>query len=250
MSEEMIPVALDEKLTFKCSPDVSCFNECCRDLNQFLTPYDILRLKQNLGVTSDVFLKKYTSWHNGPETGLPVITFKSDPASGHACPFVTSGGCSVYPDRPASCRMYPLARAVVRSRQTGKLTEYFALIKEPHCKGYERVGTQTIRQWLKGQDVGLHNEMNDRMMEIISLKNQILPGPLDGFQTDKFSLACYDLDRFRAAIFDDDLLDSLDLSDILLEKIKNDDVALLEFGYSWIKHFLFGMDINDHGKRF
>ena len=29
-----------EKFCFSCHPDVPCFNECCRDLNQFLTPWN------------------------------------------------------------------------------------------------------------------------------------------------------------------------------------------------------------------
>ncbi len=243
MSEEMIPVSLDESLSFECSPDVSCFNECCRDLNQFLTPYDIVRLKQNLGMKSSEFLKKYTVRHNGPESGLPVITFKPDPDSGHACPFVTPQGCSVYPDRPASCRMYPLARAIVKSRETGEVTEHFALIREPHCKGFNCTRTQTVEQWLSGQDVETHNKMNDRLMEIISLKNRILPGPLDGAQADKFCLACYDLDAFRKNIFEDGLLDSLHIQKDLFEKIRTNDLALLDLGFLWVKYCLFGIEV-------
>ncbi len=279
MSEEMIPIGIDEPLLFECSPDVSCFNACCRDLNQFLTPYDILRLKKNLGITSDEFLKKYTSRHNGPESGLPVITFKPDPASGNACPFVRESGCSVYPDRPASCRMYPIARAIVRSRQTGQLTEYFALIEEPHCNGFahkngyidryisnknidvkesaqsERAisqGQLTVREWLKRQDVELYNHMNDKMMDIISLKNRIIPGKLDGVDGEKFYLASYDLDTFRSKIFEGglpqkglikDLIKQFNISESFLEKIKTDDMALMEFGLAWVKNMLFGIEI-------
>ncbi|MBF0257477.1 MAG: YkgJ family cysteine cluster protein [Desulfamplus sp.] len=254
MSEDMIPIGSDEILPFKCLPDVSCFNECCRDLNQVLTPYDILRLKRSLSIKSDIFLKKYTSRHNGPGSGLPVITFKADPSSGYACPLVRESGCSVYDDRPASCRMYPLARAIVRSRETGELTEHFALIEEPHCNGfghkngYPHRGTpvkyMSVREWLKGQDVDLHNEMNDKMMEIISLKNRIMPGKLDGVDADRFYLACYDLDTFRDRIIKDALLDNLNMPLSFLEKVRRDDIALLELGMSWVKNILFGIEIN------
>ncbi|SLM31519.1 conserved hypothetical protein [Desulfamplus magnetovallimortis] len=245
MSEEMIPIGIDDPLSFNCSSDVSCFNECCRDLNQFLTPYDVLRLKNNLTVSSDVFLRKYTSRHTGPESGLPVITFKADPDSGLACPFVTDAGCSVYKDRPASCRLYPLARAITRSRETGVITEHFALIEEPHCKGFGRSSGQSVRQWLKGQDVALHNEMNDRMMEIISLKNQIMPGRLDGADSDLFYLALYDLDTFRAKLFASDakeMIMGIELPESFFDKIKTDDVELLNFGMTWIKYRFFGVD--------
>ena len=243
MNLEMIPISKNDKLNFKCSSENSCFNDCCRNLNQFLTPYDILRLKANLDITSDVFLKKYTSFHNGPESGLPIITFKSNPASGNACPFVTDKGCSVYSDRPASCRLYPLARAISRSRETGETTEYFALIKESHCKGFNNESKLTAGQWIKTQDVDKYNEMNDKLMEIISLKNRIIPGALDKISSDKFYLACYDLDTFRSEILNNGLLNDYSIPDHVLLKIENNDLALLELGLSWVKNFLFGIDL-------
>ena len=237
----MVPVSLGDDFSFVCSPDVSCFNQCCRDLNQFLTPYDVLRLKQALGLSSHDFLKKYTLRHNGPESGLPVVTFKMDPGNGYACPFVSDGGCLVYNDRPASCRMYPLARAVVRSRQTGRMVEHFALIEEPHCRGFNRKSGQTVGQWLAGQDVDAHNAMNDRLVEIISFKNRMMPGPLDGGDADGFYLACYDLDTFRERISNEKLLSDAPFSAGTVEKALADDVTLLELGMAWVKYMLFGV---------
>ena len=239
----MIPVLLDEKFSFECSPSISCFNECCRDLNQFLTPYDILRLKNNLKLKSSVFLRKYTSMHKGPGTGLPVITFKPDPDSGHACPFVTKQGCSVYEDRPASCRMYPLARAITRSRETGEITEYFALIEESHCKGLREKKKQTVREWIETQEVQIYNKMNDKLMDIISLKNAIMPGKLEGKQEENFYLACYDIDTFRDAIINNGLFSDFIIPDSVLKKIEEDDIALLDLGFKWVKDFLFGRDM-------
>jgi len=243
MNEDMIPILLDEKFKFECNSSISCFNECCRDLNQFLTPYDILRLKNKLNLKSSEFLRKYTSMHKGPGTGLPVITFKPDPGTDHECPFVTDQGCSVYEDRPASCRMYPLARAITRSRETGEVAEYFALIEEPHCKGSGEQKEQTVREWLDAQEVNIYNEMNDKLMEIISFKNMILPGKLESVQEDNFYLACYDLDLFRDKIFNEDLLAGLSVPASVLEKIQNDDLTLLDFGFQWIKHSLFGKEM-------
>ncbi len=243
MTEEMIPVDRDEPFTFCCSPDVACFNQCCRDLNQFLTPYDILRLKNCLGIASDDLLRRYTSRHTGPESGLPVVTFKPNPDTGHECPFVTKDGCSVYKDRPASCRMYPLARAISKSRQTGTVTEYFAMIQEEHCKGFEGTGQQTVGEWLKEQDVAEYNRMNDELIEIISLKNRIMPGPLTGAQSDQFYLSCYDLDSFRTAVFENGLLADFDIPEAVLDSVKVDDIALLKLGLIWVKNELFGVEM-------
>jgi uncharacterized protein len=240
MAEEMIPVGLEDLINFNCSSENSCFNECCRDLNQALTPYDILRLKNSLDLSSQKFLKNYTSLHYGPESGLPVIEFKPNPGTGHECPFVTPEGCSVYEDRPASCRMYPLARAVARSRETGEIGEYFALIEEPHCKGFGRQSKQKAKEWLKGQNVEKHNQENDKLMELISLKNQVLPGKLEGALSDKFYLALYNLDEFRKEVVNNDLLKEFKIHEDIKRKIKTDDEALLNLGLEWVKYMLFG----------
>jgi Fe-S-cluster containining protein len=237
----MIPISIDDTFKFSCSAKVPCFNECCRDLNQFLTPYDILCLKNHLDMTSGAFLERYTTQHTGPETGLPVIALKPDDALNLKCPFVTPSGCSVYNARPSSCRMYPLARAVSRSRETGKVTEHFALIKESHCRGFEQETTQTVRQWIENQKIAGYIEMNDMLMEIISLKNRARPDPLDMKSNHFFHIALYDLDRFRPNIFEKGLLDNFHLDSDIMEAVKNDDVELLKLGHRWIKQML----IND-----
>ena len=235
----MIPISIDDIFKFSCSAKVTCFNQCCRDLNQFLTPYDILCLKNYLGITSGEFLERYTTQHTGPETGLPVIALKPDDALKLKCPFVTKSGCSVYHARPSSCRMYPLARAISFSRETGEITEHFALLKESHCHGFEQEKTQTVRRWIEDQKIAGCNEMNDVLMEIISLKIHTRPGPLDIKSSHFFHIALYDLDRFRSHILDKGLLDKFHLDTEALEVIKNDDVELLKLGLRWIKQVLF-----------
>ncbi len=239
MNEEMTALSLDEPFQFSCSKNVPCFNECCRDLNQFLTPYDILRLKKNLGMTSTAFLEKYTIQHIGHETGFPIITLKPNSSSDLQCPFVTPDGCKVYEDRPSSCRTYPLARLASRSRETGEISEYYALMQEPHCKGFEQDKEQTVLEWVEEQGLAVYNEMNDLLMEIIGLKNRLNPGMMDLASRHMFHLACYDLDAFRKNIFEEGLLDDLNLDTDTLESIKNDDEALLKFSLGWLKQNLF-----------
>lgn len=243
MTEDMKPVHENDPMAFFCGPENPCFNECCRDLNQALTPYDILRLKRNLGLSSPNFLHTYTSRHPGPQSGLPVVCFKPNPATGHACPFVTETGCSVYPDRPASCRMYPLARAIARSRETGEIQEYFALIAEDHCRGFCANTGRTVRQWLDSQRVDLHNQYNDTLMELISLKNRRLPGKLPGYQSDQFYLALYDLDGFRTQIFEQDLLAQYGVSPSVFDSIRTSDEALLKLGLQWVRNQFFGLEM-------
>ena len=239
MENDMIPLARDDRFQFACGPDVPCFNACCRDLNQYLTPYDIYRLKSSLGLPSTEFLSRYTVTHLGPQTGLPVISLKAVSDEDLQCPFVSDAGCRVYEDRPSSCRTYPLARAITRSRETGEVTEHFALIREDHCSGCEQAHTQTVREWIQDQELELFNRFNDMLMEIISLKNQMHPAPLDIREQRIFRLALYDLDGFRQHFQDHGLPDDSEMAAARIE-ILDDDVKLLEFGHRWIKQALFG----------
>ena len=67
---EIIEIQLGETFHFDCNNQVRCFNDCCRDLTQLMTPYDIVRLKNNLGLSSSVFLDRFTLRHAGPQTLL------------------------------------------------------------------------------------------------------------------------------------------------------------------------------------
>jgi len=239
MENNYTPILPGQTFTFSCSREISCFNECCRDLNQFLTPYDILRLKNRLGISSTEFLNRHTREYNGPESGLPVIVLKPKPPGSARCPFVAPGGCSVYADRPSSCRMYPLMRVVSRCRETAVLSEHYLLLKEDHCQGFRDGPAWTIESWQEAQGLTVYNEMNDRMLEIISLKNRRQAGPLDIKSKLFFCLSLYDLDRFRTHIPQKDLPGMDAIPDSTLDQIIHDDESLLKFAFNWIQPVLF-----------
>jgi uncharacterized protein len=234
-TEAFIAVNLDDPLRFDCHPGVSCFNNCCRDLNQALTPYDVLRLRRHLGVTSREFLRSYTLEHTGPATGLPIISLHFDQVRQGLCPFVTSAGCRVYAARPASCRLYPLARAVRRSRADGRTSIHYALFREAHCQGFEQSRTQTVRTWVSAQDLKIDFKMNDALMELIALKNRFHPGPLAIEQQQLLKLALYDPDAFRMNV-DTGAMTEWEGDAISAE----DDIRLLEWSMAWVMRKLFG----------
>ena len=62
MMAKIDPVRLgpDSKFQFKCHKDVSCFTKCCRGIDIMLTPYDVILLKERLGLPSEEFLAIYT----------------------------------------------------------------------------------------------------------------------------------------------------------------------------------------------
>ncbi len=239
MEPDLTPISLQESFHFSCSPDVPCFNKCCRDLNQFLTPYDILRLKNHLKLSSGEFLRNYTAQHIGPESGLPIVTLKPNDPHKLTCPFVTDAGCRVYENRPSSCRTYPLMRAVSRSRSTGEMTAQFMVLRESHCLGFKKGKTRTLRHWNDEQGLAVYNENNDKLMQIISLKNRLRPGSLDIKSSRLFHTALYDLDHFRLQIQNNGLLDNFQVNSRILDATLENDDALLELAMKWIKHVLF-----------
>lgn len=259
-------LALDDTFQFSCHPGIACFNRCCADLNQFLTPYDILRLKQGLKLSSGEFLKRYTTHHIGPRSGLPIVTLKparqcrvrrhctpaSEALAGGmqeqelSCPFVSKAGCTVYLDRPSSCRTYPLARIVQRSPDQHACEEFHFVIQEAHCLGFEEPKKWTVREWKKGQGVEPYNEMNDLLMDIISLKNRSGRKRLAHKENELFYLACYDLDRFRDLVFEKRLWETHPIEDNVLKALEDDDIALMRFGIEWIKGRLFGDSATNH----
>lgn len=197
---EIVPIPADVHFHFGCGPEVSCFNACCGNLSQYLSPYDILRLKKNLGVSSSAFLASYTQRHDGPRSGLPVVALQPQSTSGLTCPFVTPRGCRVYEDRPASCRMYPILRMAARDRGTGNIREEFMLIREPHCRGFETDRKITVIAWMEEQGLSPYNAANDEFLQILAAKRDKYPGMLPAHLSDRIYTALYDSDRFAGVI--------------------------------------------------
>ena len=112
-------LGLDDKFTFACHPGVSCFNRCCNDVNIFLSPYDVLRMKKRLGMVSSDFLDKYALLPVQKDMKTPVVVLRMNDDESKACPFLTDEGCGIYSDRPWPCRMYPLGLAAQKDTPDG-----------------------------------------------------------------------------------------------------------------------------------
>lgn len=229
-------LGLDDKFSFSCQPGISCFNHCCVDVNIFLSPYDVLRLRKRLGMNSEEFLDKYAIMPIQRDMTTPVVMVKMDEDEGKACPFLTEKGCGVYTDRPWPCRMYPLGLASP-GEGSGEEQFYF-LLKEDVCQGHEAGQEYTVSEWMTTQEIEEYNEMGKLYSEImlhpkIVDGKELAPRPLNMLWT-----ACYDLDKFRHFLFDTSFFDKFDIDADEIERLKTDDVALLKFGFKWIKFFV------------
>lgn len=236
---DLLPLALDDTFQFACHNRVPCFNRCCRDLSQALTPYDVLRLKKNLNVSTADFLTSYAEIQIGPATGLPVVSLRFSANEDRQCPFVTDRGCRVYTDRPASCRIYPLVRLLRRSRTNGSLVEQFALLREPHCQGFEQKQTQTVRKWIASQELEVYHQANDMLMELIALKNQRRPGTLPQELRELVQTAFYDVEALKEQAAGG-RLKAMDAPGLQPVAELRDDLGWLKWSMEWIKVVLFG----------
>jgi uncharacterized protein len=235
------PVQLTEnsQFQFKCHPGVSCFTQCCRGIDIMLTPYDVIRIKNRMGIPSEDFLALYTKPHLLETTDLPVITIKMMDDEQHSCPFVREDGCIVYEDRPTTCRYYPLGVATLSYKEQQK-DGFYIFINEPHCRGFEEKDQWTVAEWRKNQGVDIHDEINELWTDLIVRKKSIPSNVRLTEKTKKmFFTASYDMDGFRRFIFESSFLTLYDIDKKTLKEIQSDEIALLRFGFKWLKWLMF-----------
>lgn len=228
------------KFRFSCSKGLSCFTQCCGDVNIFLSPYDVLRMKRALKLSSGKFLQKYTLPPLLADQKLPVVMLKMKNDARKSCPFVTPEGCSIYEDRPWACRMYPLGMASSKTAQRADGEEFcFIVDEEFSCLGLKEGQEWTVEEWWKNQGIDIYNKKNEPYKEITLHKLFCEGKGLGPAKSQMFYLACYDLDRFRKLIFKSSFLKRFEIEDEVIKKIKKDDEALLDFGFKWLRFSLF-----------
>ncbi len=192
------PLEANEVFRFHCHPGIPCFTDCCRQLELALTPYDVLRLKKALGLTSGHFLEQYTVIEFEPEDLYPRVYLGMVDDGRASCPFVGNEGCRVYNDRPGACRTYPLGRGASLEAQGDKALHI--LIREPHCHGFAEEREQTLNQWQNDQDLQEYNRYNDEMLAVINHPALLTGHRMSQKQADDFVLCLYDLDRFQKKV--------------------------------------------------
>lgn len=234
-------MGLDSGFCFRCHPGVPCFNNCCSDVNIVLSPYDVLRMKQRLGVTSTEFLEKYTLLPVHKDMKFPVVILRMRDDDKKTCPFLTTGGCGIYADRPWPCRMYPLGLAAQKDTPDGWRGErvYF-LLREETCQGHREPDQQTVRDWLEEQGLDAYDDWGEAFKELTLHEHFEGNGVLSPEKMQMLFTACYDLDKFREFVFGSTLLERFEVDEDFVEEMCDDDEALLRFAFLWLRFSLFG----------
>ena len=240
-----------EEFWFACHPEIACFNACCGDLTMPLTPYDVLRLAQGLGMSSEEFIEDYAVPGFYEDSGFPLLHLRMEPGASKPCPFVTEKGCGIYAHRSSACRTYPLGRATRLEGEgdTARLVEQYFLVREAHCRGFAENTGWTVETWLKDQGIEIYNRMNDRYMRLMARFKSVADGATLSDKHATMALLClYQQDRFLEFVKKMSLLDRVNFigdyagrtREEIVQAIMSNPEERLLFAFEWMELVLFG----------
>ena len=212
--------------SFACNDALPCFTQCCKDVNIYLTPYDVLRLRQALQTGSSEFLSKYTRSFLSKGTNIPVVQLAMDTDT-LRCPFVTQDGCQVYDDRPWACRMFPIDLA-------GTGDQYRLIAGKERCKGlFDHSKKMTVKDWLQSQGVLEYAEMDREFQSVVPARFK--PGAPMNEGLGRVLFIAYDLDRFAELLKDSRFASFNDVDEEMLALANKDMKELLKLAFGYIR---------------
>ncbi len=246
--DDLPGVRVDENVEFKfrCHEKLNCFNLCCRNLNLFLYPYDVLRLKNNLGLSSGEFIDKYVDVVMRESSFFPEVLLRMEENDQKTCPFLTDEGCTVYEDRPDSCRTFPVEQGVMMGSEK-KETELIHFFRPPEfCEGKNEDKVWTTKTWAKDQEAEKYNKMTVLWSEVKGLFQTDpwgIPG-IDGPKGKMAFMSTYNIDEFSDFVFKSSFLKRFKIKPDILKKIKRDQTELMKLGFLWMKFYIWGIKTN------
>jgi len=232
-----------EKFSFQCRPELSCFNQCCRNLNLFLYPFDVLQLKHALDISAEVFLEKYVDVVMRKGNFFPEVLLKMSDEKDGVCIFSDTSGCRIYEGRPYTCRTFPMEYGLQYNGNSRK-PEIIGFFRPPKfCLGQHETQSWTLQTWSNDQEAAKHQQMIRKWSEVRQLFQKDPWGRegSHGSRAKMAFMASYNMDAFRGFVFESSLLKRYKVKTDLLKKIKTDDVELMLFGFEWIKLFVWGV---------
>jgi len=239
--EGMVPLG-DATFNFECHPQVACFTVCCKDVDLTLYPYDVIRLKNALGMDSEDFMRAHSRIVRGDNPFFPAVKLKLGEDADKSCPFLKSDGCRVYHDRPSDCRTYPLERAVDRSSARGFAEEFYFLTQHAYCFGHKEKKTFKVATWIRNQRLIEFNTMNALWVELDTLfRTNPWKGEGEGGEKQQLAfMVCYNIDGFRRFVNDYQIIKKFKIPGDFKRRIIKEDKELLKFGFEWLKTLFTG----------
>jgi Fe-S-cluster containining protein len=236
-------LAPGDEFSFRCHAGVACFNRCCRNLNLFLYPYDVVRLTHRLDITSDQFIEKYIDVVLRPDQFFPEVVLRMADNAEKTCPFLTLEGCAVYPDRPDTCRTFPIEQGAIFEHRTGSAKSVFFYRPPDFCQGQYEKQSWTISTWTHDQEASQYHRMTHRWSEIRHLfqSNPWGPEGPEGPRAKMAFMAAYNMEQFREFVFGSSFFKRYRVKSTIKKKLRRSNEALLLFGFDWIKLFLWGI---------
>jgi Fe-S-cluster containining protein len=234
-------VSEDHVIQFSCHKGIGCWNACCANIDISLTPYDLVRLKKRLEISSTEFLRENTVPYEMEKDGMAGVKLRPV-EGGTACRFMKPEGCGVYEDRPTACRYYPVALLSMRKQDEYTDTQSYAIVKEEHCKGHEVARSMTIGEYRTEQGVDEYDELARGWRQLVLKKKST--GPAIGQPSLKsrqlFFMACYDIDTFRNFVESEAFAKLFAMTDDERTLVLGDDVELMQFSFRFLRQVLFG----------
>ena len=239
---DVMPAILEPNadIKFSCHKGISCWNACCKHADITLTPYDIIRLKKATGKDSSAVLQEHTVPFTMDSDGMPGIKLRT--TNEGACLFMDEeAGCTIYENRPSSCRYYPLGNLSMKKADQAHENQHFVLVREPHCKGHEEDRSLNIQDYRAEQKVEEYDQHNVEYFQLILKKKSMGPGvgrpPEMSLQL--FFMACFDQDRFRRFVLSPAFKNNYTLDEETYAKIEKDDVDLMYFAFRLMRQVLY-----------
>ncbi|MFP4446210.1 MAG: YkgJ family cysteine cluster protein [Desulfosudaceae bacterium] len=242
LTESRPPLGEEERFFFACHAGLACFNQCCRNLNLFLYPYDVLRLKQFLGLTAGEFIDRYLEVVMREGSHFPDVLLTMADNDEKTCPFLTDQGCAVYPARSYSCRLFPVEQGLRYDEigQTPRLVNFFR--PPDFCMGCHEDRPLTPAEWIADQEAERYVEMTRLWARV---KASFVDNPWGaegpyGPRARMAFMAAYNIDAFGDFVFQSSFLKRYRVKASILKKIRASQTELLKFGLEWIEVFVRG----------
>jgi len=234
-------LSANTRISFRCYKGITCFNACCKRADVTLAPYDVLRLKKRLGMSSEELLKRYTVPFQMDQDGVPGLKMRTDD-NGVCLMLDGDNGCGVYEDRPTVCRYYPVALLNMKAKDSSQAEESYSLVREEHCKGHLEDREISIDDYRDEQGCKEFDDRNRDWYRLILKKKSAGPGvgrPSE-MSLQLFFMASYNLDMFRRFVLSDNFRKTYQLNDAFFGAVENDDLILMDFGFQFMRQVLFG----------